>query len=56
MERMMPNKLDRTSEELLVEELSHEFGITETELASASVICSTCTCTGADAPLDQQPI
>jgi hypothetical protein len=42
----MANHVNYNPSELLVEELSEQYGITEAELASASVICSTCTCSG----------
>jgi hypothetical protein len=39
--------MSKASQEFVVEELDQLYGITEEELASTSIVCTTCTCTGA---------
>jgi phosphopantetheine adenylyltransferase len=44
---MSHNTENPAVQNLHVEELNDRYGVTEDELASASIVCSTSTCTGA---------
>jgi phosphopantetheine adenylyltransferase len=45
---MSQNTEHLATQNLHVEELEDRYGLTEEELASASIVCTTCTCTGAE--------